>query len=203
MRALPIKRYLNGEILIQSGLCGLSLQGFQNVHLYAKTGWADFTEGPHFWFLWLPGRPGDISSFSFLTEKGQSRAVLLVLLLCHLIEVPWTLPRVNVKHVGKASAAYTSHPRTSAPQGHPVAGNLPIAPTLYHSPSLKSEKIQRGMFRGKGRVQGLATKALFIQGKTANAVNQLIKQRKERKKNHFHTQKSENNEMGEKGSTSL
>lgn len=70
---------------------------------------------------------------------------------------------------------------------------------LYSFPSLKSEKIQRGLLRGKGRVQGLATKALFIQGETANTVNQPIKQRKEREKNHFHTLKSENNEMGEKG----
>lgn len=59
---------------------------------------------------------------------------------------------------------------------------LQIASTLYHSPSLKSEKILRGVFRGKARVQELATKALFIQEKHANAVNQPIKYRKERKK---------------------
>lgn len=55
------------------------------------------------------------------------------------------------------------------------------------------------MFRGKGRVQDLATKALFIQEKAASVVNQPVKYRKERGKNHFHTQKSENNEMGRKG----
>lgn len=44
-----------------------------------------------------------------------------------------------------------------------VLGTLWIALTLCHSPWVKSEKIQTGVFRGKGRVQDLATKALLIQ----------------------------------------